>query len=544
MGCVQSKTNLFTNANGDGKDFLEKYSVDRIIGQGEFGVVKIVYDRKDDRNPIACKILRKGIQFKDNTIYSPIKPHVLKSECGILQLLGGKHHTLKLIGVYESPSALYILTDYLAGGDMFQHLSDYYGATTVNKGTSSVDDTNNNGLSTEDVSRMSFELLDAINHCTKHGIIHRDVKPENIMFEKPLRGSSLKLIDFGSGTFAATSNEAANKSKSIEYDLNNPRPPGMDEEETTKIQNFHGEELYLHTTFAGSAFYISPEMFQKHYTVATDVWSVGVTLYVLVAGYPADALQKAFNQLQTNDRTIDSLKNLPHMPNNMPDTYYQLLDHCLTYKHRMRKSAATILETSEFVKFHHENQKADNDDDKDKKKSILIQGSVSRHTAMLKYGQYERSVTSLIASLLEQRQLAQLLDRIDEVLANSEESKRLQIITIGELHNILKNLEYHHLLPTFDKVAHGIDYSKYAYHVAFLRQFYTLVQGDKNEDGKYKQDMDTSTSRKWNSVVAKRKPGINKIKEEKAKPRSIHNGNAWETISKQYMNKAPRRLSN
>ncbi len=265
------------------------------------------------------------------------------------------------------------------------------------------------------------------------------------MFEKPLRGSSLKLIDFGSGTFAATSNEAANKSKSIEYDLNNPRPPGMDEEVTTKIQNFHGEELYLHTTFAGSAFYISPEMFQKHYTVATDVWSVGVTLYVLVAGYPADVLQKAFNQLQTNDRTIDSLKNLPHMPNNMPDTYYQLLDHCLTYKHRMRKSAATILETSEFVKFHHENQKADNDDDKDKKKSILIQGSVSRHTAMLKYGQYERSVTSLIASLLEQRQLAQLLDRIDEVLANSEESKRLQIITIGELHNILKNLEYHHL---------------------------------------------------------------------------------------------------
>ncbi len=97
-------------------------------------------------------------------------------------------------------------------------------------------------------------------------------------------------------------------------------------------------------------------------------------------------------------------------------------------------------------------------------------------------------------------------------------------------------------LPTFDKVSHGIDYSKYAYHVAFLRQFYTLVQGDKNDDGKYKQDMETSTSRKWNSVVAKR--GINKIKEEKAKPRSIHNGNAWETISKQYMNKAPRRLSN
>ena len=32
------------------------------------------------------------------------------------------------------------------------------------------------GLRTEDVSRISFELLDAVNHCAKHGIIHRDIK--------------------------------------------------------------------------------------------------------------------------------------------------------------------------------------------------------------------------------------------------------------------------------------------------------------------------------------------------------------------------------
>ena len=56
-----------------------------------------------------------------------------------------------------------------------------------------------------------------------------------------------------------------------------------------------GTEPAMHSTFAGSAFYISPEMYQPTYTDKTDVWSVGATLYVLVAGYPADKLQKAFN---------------------------------------------------------------------------------------------------------------------------------------------------------------------------------------------------------------------------------------------------------
>ena len=168
MGCSNSKPKLLNHTNGDGKDFLEAYDVDRVIGQGEFGVVKIVFSKQNDpkqQNPIACKILRKGMQFKDNTLYSAIKPHVLQTECGILQKLGGKHHNLKLVGIYESPSTLYILTEYMTGGDMFEYVSQYYGATEGGE-----------GLRTEDVSRMSFQLLDAVNHCAKHGIIHRDIK--------------------------------------------------------------------------------------------------------------------------------------------------------------------------------------------------------------------------------------------------------------------------------------------------------------------------------------------------------------------------------
>jgi serine/threonine protein kinase len=197
MGCNQSKPGLLSDVDGDGKDFLSIFMMDRILGQGEFGVVKMCYAKEssdsssrtskssskhkkshhflNDEKAHACKILRKGIQFKDNTIYSPIKAHVLQNECGILRTLGGRHHTLKLVGLYESPSTIYIVTDYLHGGDMFEYLSTVYGATIVYDGQEK-DTGGGGGLRTEDVSRMSYELLDACNHCFKHGIMHRDIK--------------------------------------------------------------------------------------------------------------------------------------------------------------------------------------------------------------------------------------------------------------------------------------------------------------------------------------------------------------------------------
>ncbi len=104
------------------------------------------------------------MQFKDNTLLSAIKPKVLKLECEILRTLAGKHYNLKLKQIYESPSAIYIVTEHCAGGDMFHYVADNYGG----------DD--DDGLRTEDVSRISFQLLDAVSHCAKHDIMHRDIK--------------------------------------------------------------------------------------------------------------------------------------------------------------------------------------------------------------------------------------------------------------------------------------------------------------------------------------------------------------------------------
>ena len=79
---------------------------------------------------------------------------------------------------------------------------------------------------------------------------------ENVMFHTSQKDSELRLIDFGSGTIDGVEDAASSA------------------------------ELDEHHTFAGSALYISPEMFQRTYTSETDVWSTAVTLYVLVACYP------------------------------------------------------------------------------------------------------------------------------------------------------------------------------------------------------------------------------------------------------------------
>ena len=56
------------------------------------------------------------------------------------------------------------------------------------------------GLRTEDVSRIAYQLLSAVDHCDKHNIFHRDIKPENIMFKSNTKNAELRLIDFGCAT--------------------------------------------------------------------------------------------------------------------------------------------------------------------------------------------------------------------------------------------------------------------------------------------------------------------------------------------------------
>ena len=321
MGRAASKPLLLSEADGDASVFKDQFVIDHKLGEGEFGVVNLIREKSPQNNqpPVlyAVKVLQKGVVFKDNTIYTPLKPELLKRECSILRALQGQHFTLVLRALFESKSTVFIVTEYCAGGMMMDYLAACYGAT---------------GLSTLDISRISFQLLDAVRHCADCGVIHRDIKPENIMFTHSPRGAELRLIDFGCGALDTGSVDKANF-----------------------ISQSDGTILQRHATYVGTPFYTSPEVFQRSYSNGTDVWSAGVTLYVLVAGYPSDKLQKAFDMLHKNNMPLggrhDMLKTLPHMPPNLPDSFFDVLDMCLVYNHKHRKSAKDIC-LAEFLQFH------------------------------------------------------------------------------------------------------------------------------------------------------------------------------------------------
>lgn len=401
LSAVSAPQHLIEQVNGNEDDYHKQYLEGRLLGEGEFGVVKLVQDvtSNTNQNEYACKVLRKGVVFKDNVLYSPIKPEVLCMEIDILRTLAGKCYCLKLCNIFESTRSIYIITEYCSGGEMMNYISNLMKQSAVVAEESAVTTPSPAyDLRSDDVSRIAFQLLSAVHHCCKHHIIHRDIKPENSMFQTPLPGAELRLIDFGSSV--------------------------MDQKDNSTHET-DNNGLYKHQTFAGSAFYISPEMFQRDYTVKTDVWSTGVTIYVLVAGYPADCLQKAFNILQKKERNLKD--DLPNMPQNMPDSFYDLMEKLLVYRHTKRCLASDVIQ-HEFLQLHKKPIDVDEIETSTKTNtttttladeniprplfrvgSVSLMSSALRHTQFLDFKKFERSLTTLLATLLSKAELDQLV---------------------------------------------------------------------------------------------------------------------------------------
>lgn len=379
--------------DGDEDGYHNNFIEDKVIHKGNFSsTVKEVRSKtgmNENETQFAVKIIRKRLHSTKK----------MRRECKILRTLDGENYTLKLHSIYESPSSIFLITEMCDGGDLMQWV------------TSAEEE-----LHTHDVSRIAFQLLAAINHCAEQGVIHRNIEPRNILFKTKGIQSDLRLIDFGTSSMK---------------DLD------MEEEFVQADQEHAPEKDEMHKTMVGTSFYASPEMSHHKYGFKTDVWSVGVTLYVLVAGYPSEDLQTVFSLLHTSDDR--DLKSLPNLPENIPDSFFELLDGLLTYNKKDRKMASKLLDQS-FVKLYM--KEGSDGTSESRAKYSTFKYSAYHHNLYLEYVQFERSFTTLLAAMLSPLEYDDFLSRIDSKLKSDKGTdSKLHVMKINELKEILVSME-------------------------------------------------------------------------------------------------------
>jgi len=204
------------------------------LGKGGYSWVKKGYDRKDGR-VVALKFTSKA-----KGDWSASQSKQIQNEIEALRQIKDKH-VLQLLAYNLNakypqkdgliiPSVLLVL-EYLPGGELFDIL--YY--------TSAL---------SEKIARTYFkQLMDGMQACHEAGICHRDIKPQNLLLDANFQ---LKIADFG-------------LAKVFEKD----------------------EDALMRTFYVGTRGYQSPEILKKkEYTTACDVFSCGVVLFILLAGYP------------------------------------------------------------------------------------------------------------------------------------------------------------------------------------------------------------------------------------------------------------------
>lgn len=240
-----------------GKKLDGRYEIRELIGVGGMANVYHCYDTIDDRE-VAIKILKD--EFLDNEDFI----RRFKNESKAIAVLNHPN----IVRVYD-----------VSFGDMIQYIvMEYIDGITLKEYIEM-----QGVLDWKETLHLTTQILKALQHAHENGIVHRDIKPQNIML---LQDGTIKVTDFGIARFSSNATRTMTEQA------------------------------------IGSVHYIAPEQARGDKTDGkTDIYSVGVMMYEMLTGrlpFDADsAVSVALMQLQTTPRRPRQIN--PEIPSGLEE---------------------------------------------------------------------------------------------------------------------------------------------------------------------------------------------------------------------------------
>jgi calcium/calmodulin-dependent protein kinase I len=223
--------------------FKKKYEVKGGLQDGNYSTIRKGTDLTTGEQ-VAVKCVDKRKITKDDD-------DALRIEVSILNQLSHPNIT-RLYDWFEDPNNYYIVTEFMGGGELFDRI--------VKK----------HFYSEAEAQKVVHTIASTLKYLHDKKIVHRDLRPENILLQETKNDVAVKISDFG---FA-------------------------------RIVSEKGQ-----TTLCGAPGYIAPEIISSiPYGISVDIWSFGVIIYILLCGYPPfynESQKELFKLIREGNFTFD-----------------------------------------------------------------------------------------------------------------------------------------------------------------------------------------------------------------------------------------------
>ena len=216
-------------------DITQLYEVVKKIGEGSFGKIYKVKNKQSGDIRAMKQIMKSKI------------PNIEKFQNEIEILTMVDHpNIVRLFEVIEDDKYFNLIQELCTGGELLRKIQ-----TTQMK--------------EKDIAKIFNQIMSAVAYCHEKGIVHRDLKLENILFASEKPDSPIKIIDFGFSVLLGKNELKKDKNNNndlIKYGFKRMK---------SKV---------------GTLYYISPEIIKGSYDEKCDIWACGVILFILLCGYP------------------------------------------------------------------------------------------------------------------------------------------------------------------------------------------------------------------------------------------------------------------